>query len=79
ILYAIDRQAISDELFGGLQPVANGILSSENAYYNKDMTLYSYDAEKSKELLESAGWKPGSDGICVNNKGERLSLELVST
>ncbi|RXT21052.1 peptide ABC transporter substrate-binding protein [Rhizobium leguminosarum] len=79
ILYAIDRQAISDELFGGLQPVANGILSSENAYYNKDMTLYSYDAEKSKELLESAGWKPGSDGICVNDKGDRLSLELVST
>ncbi|MBB4510513.1 MULTISPECIES: peptide ABC transporter substrate-binding protein [Rhizobium] len=79
ILYAIDRQAISDELFGGLQPVANGIVSTENAYYNKDMTLYSYDAEKSKELLESAGWKPGSDGICVNDKGDRLSLELVST
>ncbi|MBA1349153.1 peptide ABC transporter substrate-binding protein [Rhizobium sp. WYCCWR 11146] len=79
ILYAIDRQAISDELFGGLQPVANGILSSENAYYNKDMTLYSYDAEKSKELLESAGWKAGNDGICVNDKGGRLSLELVST
>lgn len=68
ILYAIDRQAISDELFGGLQPVANGIVSTENAYYNKDMTLYSYDAVKSKELLESAGWKPGSDGICVNDK-----------
>ncbi|MBY5790725.1 peptide ABC transporter substrate-binding protein [Rhizobium leguminosarum] len=79
ILYAIDRQAISDELFGGLQPVANGIVSTENTYYNKDMTLYSYDAEKSKELLESAGWKPGSDGICVNDKGDRLSLELVST
>ncbi|MCV9947438.1 peptide ABC transporter substrate-binding protein [Rhizobium sp. BT-175] len=79
ILYAIDRHAISDELFGGLQPVANGILSTENAYYNKDMTLYSYDAEKSKELLQSAGWKPGSDGICVNDKGDRLSLELVST
>lgn len=79
ILYGIDRQAISDELFGGLQPVANGILSNENAYYNKDMKLYSYDAEKAKDLLTSAGWKPGGDGICVNDKGDRLSLELVST
>lgn len=79
ILYAIDRQAISDELFGGLQPVANGILANENAYYNKDMTLYTYDADKAKALFESAGWKPGNDGICVNDKGERLSLELVST
>jgi len=79
LLYAIDRQAISDELFGGLQPVANGILSDENAYYNKNMTIYKYDAEKAQELLASAGWKPGPDGICVNDKGERLSLELVST
>lgn len=79
ILYAIDRQAISEELFGGLQPVANGILSNENAYYNKDMTLYAYDADEAKKLLESAGWKPGRDGVCVNDKGDRLSLELVST
>ncbi|MGV1822394.1 peptide ABC transporter substrate-binding protein [Agrobacterium tumefaciens] len=79
LLYSIDRQAISDELFGGLQPVANGILSNENTYYNKDVKLYSYDAEKAKELLASAGWKPGDDGICVNDKGDRLSLELVST
>lgn len=79
LLYAIDRQAISDELFGGLQPVANGILSDENSYYNKNMTIYKYDAAKAKELLAKAGWKPGPGGICVNAKGERLSLELVST
>lgn len=79
LLYAIDRQAISDELFGGLQPVANGILSDENSYYNKNMTLYKYDAKKAKDLLAKAGWKPGPGGICVNDKGERLSLELVST
>ncbi|CUX06871.1 ABC-type dipeptide transport system, periplasmic component [Agrobacterium fabacearum S56] len=79
LLYAIDRQAISDELFGGLQPVANGILSDQNVYYNKDMTVYKYDAEKAKALLAEAGWKPGAGGICVNDKGERLSLELVST
>ncbi|EUB99449.1 ABC-type transporter, periplasmic subunit [Rhizobium sp. CF080] len=79
LLYAIDRQAISDELFGGLQPVANGILSDENSYYNKNMTIYKYDPTKAKDLLAKAGWKPGPGGICVNDKGERLSLELVST
>lgn len=79
LIYAIDRQAISDQLFGGLQPVANGILSDQNAYYNPDIQIYGYDPAKAKELLAEAGWKPGPGGICVNDKGERLSLELVST
>ncbi|WP_378944352.1 peptide ABC transporter substrate-binding protein [Mesorhizobium sp. ANAO-SY3R2] len=79
LLYGIDRQAISDELFGGLQPVANGPLSDDNALYNKNIPTYSYNPDKAKELLAQAGWKPGSDGICVNDKGERLSFELVST
>ena len=79
LLYAIDRKAISDELFGGLQPVAHGILSDQNAFYNKDMRIYKYDAAKAKDLLAKAGWKPGRDGICVNGQGDRLSLELVST
>ena len=76
LLYAIDRKAISDELFGGLQPVAHGILSDQNAFYNKDMMIYKYDAAKAKDLLAKAGWKPGRDGICVNGQGDRLSLEL---
>jgi peptide/nickel transport system substrate-binding protein len=40
---------------------------------------YPYDPAKARTLLDSAGWKPGSDGIRQNAKGERLSLEFVTT
>jgi peptide/nickel transport system substrate-binding protein len=34
---------------------------------------------KAKALLADAGWKPGPDAICRNEKGERLSLEFATT
>lgn len=79
LLYAIDRKAISDVLFGGLQPVAHGILSDQNTLYNKDIEQYAYNPDKARELLAAAGWKPGSDGYCVNDAGQRLTLEMVTT
>ena len=79
LLYAIDRKAMSDVLFGGLQPVAHGILSDENAYYDKDIPTYDYNPARARELLAEAGWKPASDGICIDDQGRRLTLELVTT
>ena len=32
-----------------------------------------------KKLLAEAGWKPGSDGVMVNGKGERLEFEFRCT
>lgn len=79
ILMGIDRQAIVDALFQGQQFVANGLLSTTSAYYNPDMITYSYDPDAALALLAEAGWSPGADGICVDAKGTRLSLEMVTT
>lgn len=79
LLLGIDRQAITEALFQGKQVVANGLLATTSPYYNTKMETYAYNLDSAKAILAEAGWKPGSDGICVNAAGERLALELATT
>jgi peptide/nickel transport system substrate-binding protein len=79
LLYGIDRKTMTNRLFEGKQPVADTWVNPLNPMYSPDAAKYPYDPAKAKALLAEAGWKPGSDGICRNAKGERLSLELTTT
>jgi peptide/nickel transport system substrate-binding protein len=79
LLYGIDRKTMTSRLFEGKQPVADTWVNPLNPMYSPDAAKYPYDPAKAKALLAEAGWKPGSDGICRNAKGERLSLELTTT
>src|SRR4029079_2866477 len=44
-------------------------------FYEQPADDYPYDPEKAKQMLDAAGWKPGSDGIREKN-GQRLSFNL---
>lgn len=79
LIHGIDRVAITDTLFAGIQPVAHGLHSEASPYYAADLPHYDYDPELALQLLAEAGWRPGPDGICVNDAGERLSFEFVTT
>jgi peptide/nickel transport system substrate-binding protein len=79
LIYAIDRQAISDQLFDGKQPVANGQTNPLDRVYYDGIPKYHYDPKKAAALLEEAGWKPGPGGIRRNAKGEPLRLEIMTT
>ncbi|MCJ8520919.1 peptide/nickel transport system substrate-binding protein [Pseudorhizobium tarimense] len=79
LLLGIDREAITTVLFDGQQSVADGLLSDRSSFYNNDIEAYAFDPEKAGTLLAEAGWKPGSDGICTNDNGDRLALELATT
>ena len=79
MLYAIDRKTMVNRLFNGLQPVAATWVNPLDPNYDKSVETYAYDPAKAKSLLEQAGWKPGGDGICRNDKGDRLSVELSTT
>ncbi|MCO5219909.1 MAG: ABC transporter substrate-binding protein [Thermomicrobiales bacterium] len=64
LLWALDRQSFADDVFLGQATVATSNLSpAVAAFYNPDVPLYEFNPEKSKELLEGAGWVEGSDGI----------------
>ena len=79
LLYAADRQTMVNRLFEGLQPVAATWVNPLDPNYTKDTAAYPFDLAKARALLAEAGWKPGEGGICRNDKGERLSVEMATT
>ena len=82
LLHAIDRDAMVQNLFRGEKVVSDMPLSRVRKIYKKALgavTIYKYDPERAKKLLAEAGWKPGSDGILTNAKGERMEFEFRVT
>ena len=79
LAYGIDRQAIIEEVYlnHGTEidvPInPNSWLASDNA------NTYQYNLSKAKEELEKAGWKDrNGDGICEDEKGNKLTLRLTT-
>jgi peptide/nickel transport system substrate-binding protein len=82
LLHAIDRDAMVQNLFRGEKVVSDIPLSRVRKIYKKALgavTIYKYDPERAKKLLAEAGWKPGSDGILTNAKGDRMEFEFRVT
>ena len=73
--YAINRQAMVDSILLGYGEVAYSPIQMGN-YNNPDIEKFDYNPDKTKELLEEAGWILGSDGIYEKN-GTKLSFEIV--
>lgn len=79
LLHGIDREAISERLFGGRQPVAHGQTNPLDAVHYPDAPKYPYDPDRAAALLEEAGWTPGQGGVRRNAAGEALRLDLMTT
>lgn len=79
LIHAIDRQAIDRQLFGGKQPVAHSNVNPLDWVHDAATPTYAYDPKRAASLLEEAGWMRGPGGIRQNAKGERLTLEFMTT
>ncbi len=82
--YAVDRAKVSSIGESGYEPPANqaGIVTptfsswldgSLASQYN-----YAYNPAKAKQILASAGFKLGSDGILANSKGQKLAFTVIN-
>jgi peptide/nickel transport system substrate-binding protein len=78
LLYGIDRKAITDEIFAGRDPVADSFVPPLDPAFAHDLPQYGYDPDKSRALLDAAGWRQGSDGL-RRKDGKPLVLELATT
>ncbi len=82
--YAIDRSKVSSIGESGYEPPANqaGIVTPTfSSWLDSSLTgkyNYGYDPAKAKQLLASAGFKMGSDGIMANAKGQKLSFTVIN-
>jgi len=63
IAYAIDRNNIVNTMLRGTGRIATGMLSPENWAYDGNVTGYTYDPQKSRQLLDQAGYPAGSNGM----------------
>lgn len=79
LLYAINREVISEQLFDGKQPVAHHNVHPLDKIYYADIWKYDYLPEKALELLNEAGWRKGDDGLLKNADGETLSFAFQTT
>ena len=79
LIQALDREAISDQLFAGRQPVAHAFVSPLDWIYDDSVRRYPFDPAAAVALLEEAGWQDVRKGFRHNADGERLSLELMTT
>jgi peptide/nickel transport system substrate-binding protein len=69
ISYAIDRDFAVKTLFAGLHKRATGPIASSSPFYSADVEPYDLNLQKSMQLLDAAGLKPGTNGT-------RLQLSL---
>lgn len=74
IRYALDRKQLVDKIGHGFGILQEGVISPASPFATS-IPFIDADAQKAKDLLDSAGWKVGADGIRVKN-GQRLSLEF---
>ena len=79
LLYGLDREAIGRQLFDGRQPVAQTSVSPLDWIHSDRVPRYPHDARKAAELLAAAGWGTIRQGVRVNDKGQKLSLEIMTT
>jgi len=79
LLAALDRDGLTRQLFDGRQPVAASMVPPLDWVFAEDIPVTKYDPAAAAALLDDAGWRIGPGGIRVNDTGEKLSLELLTT
>lgn len=77
LLYALNRPEMIEAVEFGLAQVAIGYVPPHSWAANPDAMehLYEYDPELANQLLDEAGWLPGSDGVREKD-GQRLSFSM---
>ena len=73
VIAGVDRERIVETLFSESYPIAVGVLAQRAQGFLDTSDFYVYDPERSRALLDEAGWAVGADGVRAKN-GEKLVL-----
>ena len=79
LLYALDRQSLSDSLQFGMGPVGHSFMSpNQPAYAEIEAGLphYDYEPRVAERMLAELGYTRGDDGVLRSAANDRLEVEL---
>ena len=66
IAYAIDKKYLLETLLAGVHARSTGPITSGSPFYNPDVEKYDFNLQKSVQLLDAAGLKPGPNGVRIS-------------
>ncbi len=79
LMYAYDLNEMNDRLFDGKGMIGKGLLTSKIAcFYEEGAGSYYYDPEKSKALLDEAGWILNESTGIREKDGAKLEIEGIA-
>lgn len=78
MMHALDRELVAEEILMGYSIRADGTQTPLSSAYDPSQTttIYDYDPDLARQLLDEAGWVEGDDGVREKD-GERFSFELL--
>ncbi|MBE7381986.1 MAG: peptide ABC transporter substrate-binding protein [Leptolyngbya sp. SIO1E4] len=74
IAYAIDRDTLTEELYGFTGRPTGQLLVAPQFYANPGTVLYEYDLEKANALLDEAGWVDTNDNGIRDRDGVEMEV-----
>lgn len=80
IAYGINRSAMTNNIYRGLGAPLHSPIPAQSPFYlspEQGLKTYSYDQQKSKELLLSAGFKYNSNDELVDAEGNKVRFTLL--
>jgi peptide/nickel transport system substrate-binding protein len=78
LCYAWDYETVVNDIYGGMATVAEGIIPRTMWGHNDNLTLYEFDLDKAKELLEMAGYAPGDLKLDIAYIGTSAEYESAA-
>ncbi|MGH3036079.1 MAG: ABC transporter substrate-binding protein, partial [Gaiellaceae bacterium] len=77
--YAIDREEIAEVVFGGnAEPVASIVAPMTGEWMNPEIQPLPFDVDEANRILDEAGYERGSDGIRVDDEGQKMAYEVIT-
>ncbi len=80
LMYATDRQQLTDTLMQGLLPIADSVFSPGTAEFDatkSGIVHYEYDPARAVRMIEELGYTKGADGVLRDANGP-LQMEVRS-
>lgn len=81
VAYALDRQRMINNIYQGLGEPQHSMIPPQSPFYfspEDGLPTYTYNPEKAKALLQSAGFRYDAQGRLFDAKGNRVRFSLIT-